>query len=131
MSKHAKSGHNNNEQSVSTPFPLKVWYVGMFFSMASLHVLGIISRDDSVNSYVILGIIAMFIPSVINTAKEVSSYIESRREHEEREQKAAETRERQHQEEMQEQEKVMAASELAKRNTTHTINAQNASGLPG
>lgn len=128
MSKHVKSGHNNNEPSASTPFPLKVWYVGMFFSMASLHVLGVISRDDSVNSYVILGIIAMFIPSVINTAEEVSSYIELRREHEEQEQKAAEIREKQHKEKAQEQ--VMAASELAKRNATHTISAQNISGLP-
>lgn len=121
------SANTNIERNITTPLLLKTWYVGMFFCTASLYVLGIISRDNSDNSCVVLGIIAMFITPVENIIKAASRNNELKKEYEERKRKAAETRGKQSDEERREQERerIKAANELAKRHAAKSRSAQN------
>jgi hypothetical protein len=109
--------NTNAEQSKASFIPLAIWYVGMIFCTVGLCALGIISKDNSVNSYVVLGAIAMCYPPVENMVKTARRNIELRKEYEERKRKAEEEKLMRMEMEKQAQEKgkIMAASELAKR----------------
>lgn len=84
------SQHANIERNIPTPVKLKVWYIGIFLCMTGLYFLGVISKDNSADAYILLGTIAMLIPSVIDIVKEIKRYNEFKRKRDEREQKAAE-----------------------------------------
>lgn len=115
------------EQNTATPFLLKVWYVYMFIVIACLYIAGIVSRDSSVNSYIMLGVIAMLVSPLKSIIEAINRNKELKREYEERKRKAAEAKNKQSEEEGREQgrAKVMAANELEGRHAAKTASPRN------
>jgi len=104
---------------------LILWYVGMIFCTISLHILGFISKDSSVDLYVVWAIIVMLITPVESVFIAIIRNNELKREYEERSRKAAELRAKLSEEEKQEQEreKKRAAIEFARRHAEQNKNA--------
>jgi bacteriorhodopsin len=117
------------EKKKSISFMLILWYMAMFLCTLALHALGVITQDNSGNSYVAIGILAMIGVPVVNLISAMIKNNELRKEAEERDRKAAERRRAKLDEEErleQEKEKSRASMEFARRHAEQVKGAKSA-----